>query len=269
MKYFVISDTHAYYDQTMDALQKAGFFEKEESSKLIILGDLLDRGDKAQKMQEFAVNLLKKDRLIFIRGNHEDLMLCMAEDFEMENIGNIKSGWSYHISNGTFDCALQLTGMSAVAALRYPKLFAQKLKATPFCRTLIPAAKNFFETQNYVFVHGWIPVLSDSKDTAFNVYKNFYYNENWRTADERDFANARWYNGMQFYKDFFVPSKTVVCGHYHASYGHCNIEQRGSEFGKNADFTPFYDKGIIAVDACTAYSGFVNCIVLEDEECTI
>lgn len=266
MKYFVISDTHAFYDETMRALEKAGFFAPGENGKLVILGDLLDRGQGAVKLQELALDLLKKDRLIFIRGNHEDLMLQMAEDFETENIEMLKRGWSHHISNGTFDCALQLTGMSATAAIRYPKVFAAKIYASPFCRTLIPAARNYFETKNYVFVHGWIPVLSDTEDTYYRGYKNFYFNENWRNASERDFANARWYNGMQFAEEFFVPDKTVVCGHFHASYGHCYLEEKGSEFGKNADFTPYYGKGIIAIDACTAYSGFVNCIVIEDEE---
>lgn len=37
-----------------------------------------------------------------------------------------------------------------------------------------------------------------------------------------------------------------------------------SEIGEKADFSPFYSDGIIALDACTALSGIVNCIVLED-----
>ena len=33
---------------------------------------------------------------------------------------------------------------------------------------------------------------------------------------------------------------------------------------EDADFSPFIDDGIIALDACTAYSGFVNCVVIDD-----
>ena len=58
--------------------------------------------------------------------------------------------------------------------------------------------------------------------------------------------------------------KTIVCGHWHASYGHSVMEGKGSEFGPDADFSPFYGQGVIALDACTAVSGFVNCIVIED-----
>ena len=59
-------------------------------------------------------------------------------------------------------------------------------------------------------------------------------------------------------------NKTVVCGHYHTSYGHSIYEHKCSEFGKDADFSPFYADGIIAIDGCTAVSSKVNCIVIDD-----
>ena len=58
--------------------------------------------------------------------------------------------------------------------------------------------------------------------------------------------------------------KTVVCGHFHTSYGHSKFERKCTEFGEDADFSPFYAEGIIAIDGCTAHSGKVNCIVIED-----
>ena len=60
--------------------------------------------------------------------------------------------------------------------------------------------------------------------------------------------------------------KTVICGHWHTSYGHSKYENACSEFGPDAVFSPYYAPGIIALDACTAHTGFVNCIVLEDNE---
>ena len=41
-------------------------------------------------------------------------------------------------------------------------------------------------------------------------------------------------------------------------------ENKGSEFGDDADFTPYYGPGVIAIDACTAHSGMVNCLVIDD-----
>lgn len=41
-------------------------------------------------------------------------------------------------------------------------------------------------------------------------------------------------------------------------------EHKGTEFGEDADFSPYYGPGIIAIDACTAFSGKSNCLVIED-----
>ena len=38
------------------------------------------------------------------------------------------------------------------------------------------------------------------------------------------------------------------------------------EFEKDSVFTPFIDKGIIAIDGCTAYTKKVNVIVMEEGE---
>lgn len=84
--------------------------------------------------------------------------------------------------------------------------------------------------------------------------------------DTKMWQTARWINGMKAVQTCPIPGKTVVCGHWHASYGHSKYEGKGSEFGEDADFTPYMGKGIIAVDASTANSGMVNCIIIEDEE---
>ena len=65
-------------------------------------------------------------------------------------------------------------------------------------------------------------------------------------------------------KGIIESGKTIVCGHWHCSFGHARYEHDGSEFESNANFTPYRANGIIALDACTALSGKVNCIVIED-----
>ena len=70
MKYYVIADPHGFYDITMKTLEESGFFTDPEPCKLIVCGDLLDRGDQPDEMQRLMAGLLKQDRLIFIRGNH-------------------------------------------------------------------------------------------------------------------------------------------------------------------------------------------------------
>lgn len=59
-------------------------------------------------------------------------------------------------------------------------------------------------------------------------------------------------------------NKTIVCGHWHCSFGHSKYEGDGGEFDNNPNFAPYFGEGIIALDACTPVSKKINCIVIED-----
>ena len=109
MRYYVISDVHGYYTQMKSALEKAGFFSDTTPHKLIMLGDLFDRGHEAKQLQQFILEQMEQDKIILIRGNHEDLFVeLVTTDAGMP--------YSYHKSNGTYDTALQLTGFDPVMA---------------------------------------------------------------------------------------------------------------------------------------------------------
>ncbi len=116
---------------------------------------------------------------------------------------------------------------------------------------------DYYETAHYIFVHGWIPCIADR-------HAGFSYYSDWRNVDSFEWKRARWYNGMDAVQTC-MEEKTILCGHWHSSYGHWKYEHSGSEFDEDADFSPYYGTGIIALDACTAFSNRVNVIVLEDD----
>lgn len=258
MKYYIVADLHGFLDKLKESLREAGFFEDEQPHKLIVCGDVLDRGQQAVEMVDFLVSLAERDQLIFVRGNHEDLFLqCMLE-IAYNGAVDIALGMSRHHHNRTWDTLLQLSGMSEQDAVRYPRELLHAVMSSPFYRTLLPMCVDYYETAGYVFCHGWIPTA------------NCAYDESWRQASFEEWQVARWSNGMAQACKFGItePGKTIVCGHFHASYGHAKIAGECSEWGEDADFSPFYADGIIALDACTAYSGRMNCIVIEDQEAT-
>ena len=57
MRYYVVSDIHDYYTQMKSALEKAGFFSDTTPHKLIMLGDLFDRGHEAKQLQQFILDM--------------------------------------------------------------------------------------------------------------------------------------------------------------------------------------------------------------------
>ena len=230
MKYYITADVHGFYTEFHKALDEAGYFNDPEPHKLIILGDLFDRGQEAVEMKRFILSLLDQDAMILVRGDHEDLfeeMITIDEGLPVR----------HHKSNGTYGTALQLTN-------------------TAYYRQIIPAMVDYYETAHYVFVHGWIPCIQEHNGS-------YSHRSDWREATPEEWHRARWINGMDA-AQAYTEEKTILCGHWHCSYGHARYENKGSEFGPDADFSPYYGPGVIALDACTAYSRKINILTLED-----
>ena len=252
MRYYVTSDVHGFYTPLREVLTRGGFFQDTAPHKLVVAGDLFDRGGEAAALQTFILELLEKDEVILIRGNHEDLF---------EELATMDHGlaYSHHLSNGTYDTALQLTGYSERKAILNPLAFARAARETPYYKIILRAMLDYYETKKFVITHGWIPCVPDGTG-------GLAYIGDWRQATKRSWRQARWINGMDAVRTVYEDDKTIICGHWHTSYGHSRYEGKGREFGEGADFSPYMAPGIIALDACTAYSGIVNCIIIEDEE---
>lgn len=251
MRYYVTADIHGYYTQLRLALERAGYFADTAPHKLVILGDLFDRGHEAKELQDFVLDLIGLDEIILIKGNHEDLFVEMVTD-------DRGLPYNHHIRNGTYDTALQLTGYDPVMAQLRNYDFANAAKATPLFCKIIPTMLDYYETSKYIFVHGWIPCIHERNG-------DYSFVTEWRKSNEQEWKKARWYNGMAAAAQGVTEEgKTILCGHWHTSYGHSRLDGNGSEFGHDADFSPYYGSGIIALDACTAHSGIVNVIVLDD-----
>ena len=257
MRYYVTADVHGYFSQLKAALAEQGFFDDTEPHKLIICGDLFDRGAEAVALQEFILDLLNKEQVILIRGNHEDLALQLLHDWHHRSFLH-----THHHTNGTIDTLCQLTGITTGQLYDDPETAGRDFLRSPYIQTIIPAMVDYYETDRFIFVHGWIPC-----STSHNAEGNAEYAPivQWREADPTLWNKARWINGMEAaHFGIVAPGKTIVCGHWHCSFGHCHYENDGDEFFGKPNFSPYCAEGIIALDACTPLSGKVNCIVIED-----
>lgn len=249
--YFVVSDVHSYYNELMTALNKQGFDRKNKNHIFVSLGDLCDRGPDAVKCLDFVNNLPLK-RKILIRGNHEDLL----EEAICRRYFMIRD-----IHNHTNDTVEQVTGiyydeMLACESMLYNKKWNK----------YISSCVDYAEIGSNIFVHGWIP--NNVKD--------------WRNATNDDWKEARWLNGMKEWSTGIIEDdKTIWCGHWHSSWGHAHLHDDGVEWINKIEtysvlddgtvwpyvkHEPFIDKGIVAMDACTAVSGIINCKTIEVDE---
>ena len=257
MKYYVTADIHGFFDEFKIALEEAGFFTDTEPHKLIICGDLFDRGKQALELENFIIDLIEKDKIILIKGNHEDLALELLNEWQ-----NKSYLYFHHHSNKTIDTICQLTNSSLEDMKEKPEEIRNKFLATPYIRKIIPSMHDYYETSKYIFVHGWIPCTTINFTRQVTEY---VYMKDWRKSNKKDWDKARWINGMAAaHRGVTENGKTIVCGHWHSSFGHANYEGKGGEFDNDTDFSPYFGNGIIALDACTVFSGKVNCIVIND-----
>lgn len=70
MRYYVTADVHGYFSELKNALEDNGFFEDQEPHKLIVCGDLYDRGTLerilAVKVSDFLVFLVVYELFYFV-----------------------------------------------------------------------------------------------------------------------------------------------------------------------------------------------------------
>ena len=240
MKYFVSGDIHGFYDEWQNALKDKGFNLDNPEHKIILCGDLFDRGNQPKEIIEFV--LKHKDKVILIRGNHEDLMEQMIER-NSSDYGDL--------CNGTAQTIVDLYPEWQISEFDLKKI----AKATRLQEAL-DMCIDYYETKHYIFVHGWIPIIENC----------YLYDSNWRTARKERWEKARWANPVEMYRyEIYEPNKTIVCGHWHCSaLWHEQNPDEYEEFGDKANFEPFITKNMIAIDACTAYTKKANVVMLED-----
>ena len=103
---------------------------------------------------------------------------------------------------------------------------------------------------------------------GYKSYVKYSYNPAWWDTDVESWRRARWLNGMEVAckHHVFEPDRTIVCDHWHTSYGFLFLKATARNGGGDADFSPFYSDGIIALDQCVAYTAFLNVVVLNGEE---
>ena len=132
MKYYVVADIHSFYSELETALKEKGFFEDTEPHKLIICGDLYDRGDESLKVQQFVIDLMEKDEVILIKGNHEDMLLEMVRNANRWfNLPDIE--YSHHWHNRAVKTVLDLTGLNYFD-LDNPAKVVKAIKDTPLLK---------------------------------------------------------------------------------------------------------------------------------------
>lgn len=89
MNLFVTSDIHGMYNQFEELLT---YWNQED--KLIILGDLIDRGPKSLQVIQKVMELKETygEQVVFCKGNHEDMLLNFLTNYEEKQEHYFRNG---------------------------------------------------------------------------------------------------------------------------------------------------------------------------------
>lgn len=248
MKLFVCSDIHSYYNEMIVALRNSGFEKNNPEHMLIVLGDCFDRGLQSRQVLKYLESVENK---IVTRGNHETLLLEACER---------GYPFSYDNDNGTTQTICDL------GYFEYDMDFQEACDRTlkrvkPFIDSMV----NYYETAHYVFVHSFVPLLIDDNfPSHYTRNRKFRWNPDWRNASDEEWDEARWGNPFELAEEFWQEDKTLIFGHFHCSYPRAIFEGK-PEFGLGSDFSIYYGDGYIGIDGCTAYSGTMNILTIEDD----
>lgn len=234
-KLFVVSDIHGHCTLLKDALSKAGFDNDNPEHLLICCGDYFDRGRENFDVLKFFERLKHK---VLLRGNHEDLLIKLLQTGKV---------LPHNYINGTMQTLTDFFGKYSIDPVDDTIDFSGKSRTVDRVCDFIDETANYFETENYVFVHGWMPQNAETIEERQKVTDNAWEKARWVKWTEK-------YDGSRPLTD-----KTLVCGHVPTFYA--------NKFEKSRDknnYEIFYGNGIIAIDAGTFDTKHINVLVLED-----
>ena len=74
VRHYAIGDVHGRFDLLGRALEAIGDLEAQDA-RLVLLGDYVDRGPQSREVVDKLIELSASDRVVCLRGNHEELMV--------------------------------------------------------------------------------------------------------------------------------------------------------------------------------------------------
>ena len=190
---FAVSDVHGHYTQLKEALDRAGYCPDNPNHLLVCCGDYFDRGSENLRVLKYFDYL---ERKVLLRGNHEDMLLKLFRTGQLA---------PHHYTNGTLASVLEFFGRYSVDGLGRID-FSGRTRMLDRITDFILETGDYFETEHYIFTHGWLPTMPDVSGLVIDPH--------WRRATPERWGAARRAKWTEMYPQCGrLPDHTLVCGH--------------------------------------------------------
>lgn len=191
MRKFVLGDVHGGLKAIHQVLERANVTNNDI---LIFLGDFVDGWSESPAVLDFLIELQKKQPCIFIRGNHDELLL----DWLLGNNENIDEKlWFQHGGEATVKSYQNIDSET-------------KEKHIDFLKSL---QDYYLDTENRLFIHAG---FTNMKGVDYEYFKPLFYWDRtlWETAlalDPNLSKDAITYpNRLTIYKEIYIGHTPVT-----------------------------------------------------------
>lgn len=225
-KTYVIGDIHGGLKALIQVLERAKI-SKEDT--LIFLGDFVDGWSESPAVLDFLIALEKSHNCIFIKGNHDDLVLQWLTGNKVDFNEQL---WFQHGGKAT--------------ALAYEKISTSE-KETHI--TFLQSLQNYhIDAQNRLFIHAGFTNLKGVEHEYFKPL--FYWDRTlWEMVlalDSKIDSNSSIYpKRLQLYSEIFI--------------GHTPVTQIGKT-------NPVHFSGVWNVDTGAAFKGKLTLMDVDSKE---
>ena len=154
MRTFAIGDIHGCHTALLALLEAV---QLRQDDRVILLGDYIDRGPASRQVIETLLGLRDSCRAVFLRGNHEAMMLSARGDLLKTELWQSCGGAALLVSYGA-------EGREDWAAAIPPAHWE-----------FIDQTVRYFETDTHIFVHACLdPKLDLAEQRDAVLYWNFF-----------------------------------------------------------------------------------------------
>jgi serine/threonine protein phosphatase 1 len=155
-KTYVIGDIHGGLKALLQVLERAPF---RKTDTLIFLGDYVDGWSESPQVLDFLMDFRKSQNCIFIKGNHDDLLLNYLKS------GSYHQEWFVHGGKSTLEAYQSYNESQIETHIE----FLESLQG------------HFLDAKNRLFLHAG---FTNMKGVDFEFFKKLFYWDRtlWETA---------------------------------------------------------------------------------------
>lgn len=278
MKIKVISDIHGHYKEMIKSLEEVNYNENED--KLIVLGDLFDRGEESLEVYNYLKRLKEKGNVIILHGNHEDFIIDFLKgkdcsfnfryngfDKTIDSfLGQTNAWFMFNLyCDDNKDLAISIYGDRVKSIIEDYEAVPIEIKFDVFQDYVredinknypelldwLESLPYYYETDNYIFTHASID--GSCEDWHSPTYSKY---EDWSP-----WKWLTWDNGSFYEQDIKNTDKTIVVGHFYTDY----IRKRYDlPFDSKLSNDILYGEQKIFIDSCVPITRRLNVLQIED-----